>query len=75
MLGEGYHNFHHVFPWDYRSSGKGNNKLNYTTFFIDIFAKLGQAYDLKYPSAELIKNTVLKRGGGSHPLSEVSKPV
>lgn len=71
-IGEGYHNFHHVFPWDYRSSEKGNNRMNYTTFFIDICAKLGQAYDLKYPSEECIKNTVLRKGDGSHPnLSEL----
>ncbi|XP_072764154.1 acyl-CoA Delta-9 desaturase-like isoform X2 [Anoplolepis gracilipes] len=65
-LGEGYHNYHHVFPWDYRSAETGNNRMNYTTFFINIFAKLGLAYDLRYPSADLIKNTVLNRGDGTH---------
>ncbi|XP_011054376.1 PREDICTED: delta(9)-fatty-acid desaturase fat-6-like isoform X3 [Acromyrmex echinatior] len=74
-IGEGYHNFHHVFPWDYRSSEKGNNRFNYTTFFIDICAKLGQAYDLKYPSENLIKSIVLNNGDGTHPiLSEVPIP-
>ncbi|XP_036150662.1 acyl-CoA Delta(11) desaturase-like [Monomorium pharaonis] len=65
-IGEGYHNFHHMFPWDYRSSEKGNNKFNYTTFFIDFCAKLGQAYDLKYPSINLIKNVILNKGDGTH---------
>ncbi|KYN19063.1 Acyl-CoA Delta(11) desaturase, partial [Trachymyrmex cornetzi] len=73
--GEGYHNFHHVFPWDYRSSEKGNNRFNYTTFFIDICAKFGQAYDLKYPSENLIKSIVLNKGDGTHSiLSEVPMP-
>ncbi|XP_077276075.1 acyl-CoA Delta(11) desaturase-like [Temnothorax americanus] len=74
-VGEGYHNFHHVFPWDYRSSEKGNNAFNYTTFFIDTCAKLGLAYDLKYPSADLIKNVILKTGDGTHPMmSEIPRP-
>jgi len=73
-IGEGYHNFHHVFPWDYRSSEKGNNTFNYTTIFIDTCAKLGLAYNLKYPSVDLIKKIVLKKGDGTHPvLSEVSR--
>ncbi|XP_011637426.1 acyl-CoA Delta(11) desaturase-like isoform X2 [Pogonomyrmex barbatus] len=73
--GEGYHNFHHAFPWDYRSSEAGNNKFNYTTHFIDICAKLGLAYDLKYPSDEHIKNVILKNGDGTHPImSEVPRP-
>ncbi|XP_012062684.1 PREDICTED: acyl-CoA Delta(11) desaturase-like [Atta cephalotes] len=68
LTGEGYHNFHHVFPWDYRSSEKGNNRFNYTTVFINICAKLGQAYDLKYPSENLIKSIVLNNGDGTHPI-------
>ncbi|XP_072744270.1 acyl-CoA Delta(11) desaturase-like isoform X2 [Anoplolepis gracilipes] len=64
-MGEGYHNYHHVFSWDYRSAETGNNIMNYTTFFIDIFAKLGLAYDLRYPSLDLIKNIVLNRGDGT----------
>lgn len=45
-LGEGWHNYHHVFPWDYRTSELG--KLNISTGFIDFFAKIGWAYDCKY---------------------------
>jgi hypothetical protein len=33
-------------PWDYRSAEIGYNKMSYTTFFINIFAKLG--LDLKF---------------------------
>ena len=45
-MGEGFHNFHHTFPYDYRTSEWGNF-INPTKFFIDIMAFLGQAYDLR----------------------------
>lgn len=45
-LGEGWHNYHHVFPWDYRASELG--RLNFSTAFIDVCARLGWAYDCKY---------------------------
>ncbi|XP_022919431.1 acyl-CoA Delta-9 desaturase-like [Onthophagus taurus] len=63
-VGEGWHNYHHTFPWDYKASEYG--KLNVTTFWLDIFAKLGLAYDLKSPSEELIKRTADKLGDGSY---------
>lgn len=58
-FGEGFHNYHHTFPWDYSTSELGW-KLNATTAFIDIMAWLGQAYDLKQLSPELIKQRKLK---------------
>lgn len=74
VVGEGFHNYHHTFPWDYRSS-ETISKINYTTFFIEICQKLGLAYDLKYPSMDMIKRTVLKKGDGTHSMmSEVSSP-
>lgn len=30
-LGEGWHNYHHAFPWDYRSSELGYFRFNFTT--------------------------------------------
>lgn len=65
-LGEGWHNYHHVFPWDYKTSELGNYGLNWTTFVIDFFAKVGWAYNLKTVSDEIIRNRVLKTGDGSH---------
>lgn len=44
-FGEGWHNYHHVFPWDYKTSEFGDYKFNISTGFIDFFAKLGWAYD------------------------------
>ena len=65
-MGEGWHNYHHVFPWDYKAA-EIPWKINVTTFVIDMFAKIGWAYDLKEPSQELIRKTIEKHGDGSHP--------
>lgn len=61
-LGEGWHNYHHVFPWDYKAAELGNYKLNMTTAFIDFFAKIGWAYDLKTVSADTVRKRVERTG-------------
>lgn len=40
--GEGWHNYHHVFPWDYKAAELGSYDSNYTNAFIDLFAKYGK---------------------------------
>lgn len=40
--GEGWHNYHHVFPWDYKTAELGNYRFNISTAFIDFFAKIGK---------------------------------
>lgn len=65
-LGEGFHNYHHVFPWDYRSSEFGAFTFNITRAFIEFFAKIGWAYELKFPSEEMIKTRVNRTGDGNH---------
>lgn len=64
-LGEGYHNYHHVFPWDYQTAELGNKKLNLTTWFIDFFAWVGWAYDLKKASDEVINSRAKRTGDGT----------
>lgn len=64
-LGEGWHNYHHVFPWDY-STGELGAGWNPSTTFINFFAKIGWAYDLKYASNEMIRRRVKRSGDGSH---------
>nr|ADP21587.1 fatty-acyl CoA Z/E11-desaturase [Yponomeuta evonymella] len=64
-LGEGFHNYHHVFPWDYRTAELGNNTLNPTTKFIDFFAWIGWAYDLKAVPEDMINNRKSRTGDGS----------
>jgi stearoyl-CoA desaturase (delta-9 desaturase) len=56
-----------VFPWDYKGAELGNYGLNWTTAFIDFFAYIGWAYDLKQPSKKLVQRVVQKWGDGSHP--------
>jgi stearoyl-CoA desaturase (delta-9 desaturase) len=67
-LGEGWHNYHHAFPWDYKAAELGDYSLNWATAFIDFFAKIGWAYDLKTVSRDVIEHRVKRTGDGSHPL-------
>jgi len=47
-LGEGWHNWHHVYPWDYATSEYGIwQRWNPTKLQIDIFALLGLVWDRK----------------------------
>ncbi|XP_031334530.1 acyl-CoA Delta(11) desaturase-like [Photinus pyralis] len=63
--GEGWHNYHHVFPWDYKTGELGGYRLNTTTMLIDFFAKIGWAYDLKTVSIETIEKRAQRTGDGS----------
>uniref|UniRef100_T1GYP9 Fatty acid desaturase domain-containing protein n=1 Tax=Megaselia scalaris TaxID=36166 RepID=T1GYP9_MEGSC len=65
-MGEGWHNYHHVFPWDYKAAELGKYSVNMTTFFLDAFAKIGWAWDMKQPSKELVRRTIAKHGDGTH---------
>uniref|UniRef100_T1GQY6 Fatty acid desaturase domain-containing protein n=1 Tax=Megaselia scalaris TaxID=36166 RepID=T1GQY6_MEGSC len=44
--GEGWHNYHHTFPWDYRTAELGM-PFNLTTHIIDFLASIGQVYERK----------------------------
>ncbi|CAG0882359.1 unnamed protein product [Darwinula stevensoni] len=65
-FGEGWHNYHHTFPWDYKTSELGAYHVNFTALFIDFMAFLGLAYDLKSVPDEVVKQRVLRTGDGSH---------
>uniref|UniRef100_A0A8D8ZUK7 Acyl-CoA Delta(11) desaturase n=3 Tax=Cacopsylla melanoneura TaxID=428564 RepID=A0A8D8ZUK7_9HEMI len=65
-LGEGWHNYHHVFPWDYKTAELGNYSTNITIMFIDFFAWIGWAYNLKTVSPDLVAARVKRTGDGSH---------
>ncbi|XP_034836868.2 acyl-CoA Delta(11) desaturase-like [Maniola hyperantus] len=64
-FGEGFHNYHHAFPWDYRAAELGNNWLNFTTKFIDFFAWIGWAYDLKAVPENVIHSRANRTGDDS----------
>ncbi|CAD6209091.1 GSCOCG00003722001-RA-CDS [Cotesia congregata] len=65
--GEGQHSYHHVFPWDYKAAEFKSVLFNTTTCWIDLFAKIGWAYDLRTVSPEHIKRVVERKGDGTHP--------
>lgn len=63
-IGEGFHNYHHTFPWDYAASEYGI-KINLTTLFIDTMAKFGLAYDRKIVSSQVVSQRKERTGDGS----------
>lgn len=69
-FGEGWHNYHHVYPFDYKVSELPRYWCNFTIPFIDFFAKIGWAYDLKTVSDDMIRRRVLRTGDGSHRYSK-----
>jgi stearoyl-CoA desaturase (delta-9 desaturase) len=64
--GEGFHNYHHVFPHDYKAAELGDHIMNPTTAFIDFFARIGWAYSLKTISEETIRKRIARTGDGTH---------
>lgn len=64
-VGEGWHNYHHAFPWDYKAAEFGW-RLNVSTMFIDFFAWLGWAYDLKTVSNKSLQDRIIRTGNISN---------
>ncbi|XP_072400175.1 acyl-CoA Delta-9 desaturase-like isoform X2 [Diabrotica undecimpunctata] len=64
-FGEGWHNYHHTFPWDYKAAELGNYRMNFTTALLDFMAHIGQAYDLKTVSAEMVRKRAHRTGDGT----------
>lgn len=60
-IGEGWHNYHHTFPYDYATSEWGP-RINMTTIFIDFMASLGLVYDRKQVSQEAIDRVRRRKG-------------
>ncbi len=63
-IGEGYHNYHHTFPYDYSTSEWGAT-LNLTTIILDLFAGLKLIYDRKQTTQESIDLIRKRRGDKS----------
>ncbi|XP_046592303.1 stearoyl-CoA desaturase isoform X2 [Neodiprion lecontei] len=60
--GEGFHNYHHTFPWDYKASEWPYLSLNSTTLLIHALWKIGWAYDLREPSPALVQKVINEIG-------------
>lgn len=65
LLGEGFHNFHHTFPFDYSTSEFGL-RFNPTTCFIDLMCWMSLASNRKKASVEIIQARKLRTGDGSY---------
>lgn len=65
VVGKGWHNYHHTFPWDYKTSEFGY-KLNFSTMFIDFCAWIRWAYDMKTVSQKMLRARLVCTGDGSH---------
>ncbi|XP_067876843.1 acyl-CoA desaturase-like [Heterodontus francisci] len=63
-IGEGFHNYHHTFPYDYSTSEYGW-RGNITTCFIDMVCWLGLASNCKKVSKEAILARRRRTGDGS----------
>ncbi|CAG2173776.1 unnamed protein product, partial [Oppiella nova] len=62
-FGEGYHNYHHAFPGDYSASEYGwSDNWNPSTAVIDMFARIGWAYDLKATPESVVRARVERTG-------------
>jgi stearoyl-CoA desaturase (delta-9 desaturase) len=53
-FGEGYHNYHHAYPFDYGIGESGNSTGKW---FIDVMRVLGQAYDCKRVTPEMLEQS------------------
>lgn len=70
--GEGWHNYHHTFPWDYKA-GEFGKHFNFTSTIIKYLGKWGYAYDLKEASMDMVKSKIYKTGDKTHPKYEEIK--
>lgn len=62
-LGEGYHNYHHSFPYDYAGSEyEWHQSYNPTTAFLDFCAYMGWAYDLNRASTDTVNKRIQRTG-------------
>lgn len=64
-IGEGFHNYHHVFPQDY-ATGEFGWYFNPTCMFLDTAAFFGQVYDRKTIPKDVIQRRKEKYGDGSY---------
>lgn len=70
-FGEGYHNFHHAFPMDFKGGEHGGIEyFNIITVLILAAEKCGWVWDLKTTSPEMIANRIRRTGDGSHITSQ-----
>ena len=66
-FGEGWHNYHHTFPWDYKAAELGGLvNYNITSLIIDFCQKIGLAYDLRTVTPAMMERRIQRTGDGSY---------
>ena len=65
-FGEGWHNYHHAFPWDYKAAELPTYGSNITTAFIDFFHRIGWASGLKTVPTDVVQRRAARNGDGSY---------
>ncbi|KAL0850519.1 hypothetical protein ABMA28_012307 [Loxostege sticticalis] len=73
-LGEGWHNYHHAYPWDYKAAEIGM-PLNSTASLIRLCASLGLAYDLKTVDKETLNKRIKSKGDGTYKAEDLDDMV
>ncbi|XP_050685254.1 stearoyl-CoA desaturase 5-like isoform X1 [Leptidea sinapis] len=68
LIGEGWHNYHHTFPWDYKSA-ELPYFINLTTLILDAAALVGQVFDRKVATPAIVKAIAQKKGDSSWKIS------
>jgi len=69
LAGEGWHNYHHTFPWDYSASEYGAS-YNLPAYFIRFCARMGHAWDLRQANEQMIHLRAQKTGDGTPYLTQ-----
>ncbi|XP_013173898.1 PREDICTED: acyl-CoA desaturase-like [Papilio xuthus] len=64
-FGEGWHNYHHTFPWDYKAAELSMH-FNVSAIIIRWLEKIGLAYNLKTASPEMVAKRIIRTGDGTH---------
>nr|BAE97679.1 delta14-desaturase [Ostrinia scapulalis] len=73
-LGEGWHIYHHAYPWDYKAAGIWM-PLNSTASLIRLCASLGLAYDLKSVDPETLNKRIMNKGDGTYEVKYLQEHV
>ncbi|XP_076645821.1 acyl-CoA Delta-9 desaturase-like [Halictus rubicundus] len=61
-LGDGWHNFHHAFPWDYRMTDRS---FSVSARVLEFLAYLGLAYDLKMVTPNIVQGHSKRHGNAA----------
>lgn len=73
-MGDGWHNYHHVFPWDHTISEYGY-KGGISTKILYFLNSIGVAYDLKSASPAVVYKHTKRHGDGSPTLNQLNYEI